>query len=187
MKNIIGILLAAGNSIRFGGDKLSYPLPDGESIGLTSGRKLINVLTDSVAVVRAGDVQLTEELVQLGFRKVIQPNPAAGMGNSIARGIQAAQHADGWLIILADMPWIQTETLQHIAGALVNGAAIAAPVFQGRRGHPVGFSQQFQEELAALDGDSGAKKLLKTHAAMVQLLPVDDRGIVQDVDRRTDI
>ena len=46
----------------------------------------------------------------------------------------------GWVVALADMPWIRTETIAAVADALARGAMIAAPDYAGVRGHPVGFA-----------------------------------------------
>lgn len=183
----VGVLLAAGNSARFGSNKLAHPLNSGETIGLRSARQLISVLDDCLAVVRKSDSELRDELSQLGFKTVIQTNPDAGMGNSLSRAIQASKEADGWLISLADMPWIKSETLRQVVNALQNGASIVAPEFKGQRGHPVGFNKQFRDALIALDGDSGARTLLSSHADLIQLITVNDPGIVNDVDTPEDL
>lgn len=183
----VGVLLAAGNSSRFGSNKLSHPLKSGEVIGLRSARQLISVLDDCIAVVRQSDSQLCDELTQLGFKTVIQPHTDAGMGNSLSRAIRASKAAHSWLISLADMPWIKTETLLHVVTALQNCASIVAPVFKGQRGHPVGFNKKYRDDLLALDGDSGARSLLTTHSEHIQLLTVDDPGILSDVDTPEDL
>jgi molybdenum cofactor cytidylyltransferase len=185
--NITSILLAAGHSSRFGGNKLLYPLPNGEPIGIASACKLIQVFTNNIAVVRETDKQLCEQLTQLGFQIAMQTNPNAGMGDNLALGIKTSLNANAWVIALADMPWIQMKTLNLIRQSLENAALISAPTFNQQRGHPVGFNQIFLKQLLALKGDSGAKSLLKNHAAQVQLVPVDDAGILQDVDKRLDL
>ena len=60
------------------------------------------------------------------------------MGCSLACAVRATPDAAGWLVALADMPYIATRSHQQVAAALRSGASIAATEFQGRRGHPVG-------------------------------------------------
>jgi len=91
------------------------------------------------------------------------------------------------VIALADMPWIKAATAASVADALRRGSAIVAPAYAGQRGHPVGIAARFYSALAALDGDEGAKRLMSTHAAAVELIAVNDPGIVRDVDRRGDL
>ena len=108
------------------------------------------------------------------------------MGTSLAFGVTAAQDADGWLIALADMPFIRPDTIRAIAGLIRAGAPIAAPSHQGRRGHPVGFAWEFFHDLAQLSGDRGAHPLLVAHAARIQALECEDPGIFADIDTLSD-
>ncbi|MEO5606073.1 MAG: NTP transferase domain-containing protein, partial [Polaromonas sp.] len=83
-----------------------------------------------------------------------------GMGDSIAAAVRAMPNAPGWLVLPADLPLIQPKTLRTIAAALQSGAEVAAPVFKGTRGHPVGFSYALRSALMTLTGEEGARSLL---------------------------
>lgn len=109
------------------------------------------------------------------------------MGASLAYGINARPNAKAYLIALADMPWIQPITISQVANALKSGAAIAVPHYQGKNGHPVGFSADFRRELLALTGDSGARKILEKYPAQIQRIACNDPGILRDVDVPSDI
>ena len=109
------------------------------------------------------------------------------MGHSLAAGVAASAGADGWLVALADMPRIQVATLGRVAAAIAGGAALAAPVFAGRRGHPVGFAARWQSALLALEGDEGARAILRHHAPLLHTLASDDPGVLQDVDTPADL
>ena len=182
---VVAILLAGGHGTRFGGDKLLHPLPNGESVGVASAQKLITVFEHCTAVVRETDTTLQQALSKLGCQIVTQPQSDAGIGDNLALGVAASQDANGWVIALADMPWIQMDTLRQIRQSVEANTPITAPVFNNQRGHPVGFNQCFREQLLALHGDSGAKSILKNQK--VTLLPVDDVGILKDVDRQEDL
>ena len=95
--------------------------------------------------------------------------------------------ASGWVVALADMPRIAQATLLGVADAIAEGALIAAPVYRGARGHPVGFSGRLRDELLALKGDEGARAVLKRHHADIRLLEVDDAGVLFDIDRKEDV
>lgn len=181
-----GVLLAAGSGTRFGGHKLLAHLPDGRTIAASAAHNLIRALPDSVAVLRHGDGVLAALLVSTGLRIVINPNADAGMGSSLACGVTAVE-ADGWIIALADMPAIRPETMQAIVEALARGAPLAAPVYQGQRGHPIGFARRFQSALIALDGDSGGRDILARHANELRLIEVDDPGVLFDIDHVSDM
>jgi len=105
--------------------------------------------------------------------------PEPGMGWSIATGVAATAGAPGWLILPADLPLIQPETLWRMACAL-REHEVVLPTVRGQRGHPVGFSRACAAELLALRGDRGARQVIARHAAFT--LELDDLGCVQDVD-----
>src|SRR3712207_5686187 len=91
-----------------------------------------------------------------------------GISASIDAGIRAAPDAHAWLIALADMPWIRPRTIRALAYMLKAGAEVAAPVYRGRRGHPVGFARSFKTELLKLNGDRRARDLLMKFPARVK-------------------
>lgn len=184
---VVGILLAAGFSTRFGTNKLLAPLPGGAAEGgapvaVASARHLAEALPESVAVVRPRAQKVAQLLREAGCRTVVCKNAAQGMGTSLAAGVRAAGDADGWVVALADMPFVRAETIRRIAMALEEGAAIAAPAFGGERGHPVGFARRFRDDLLALTGDEGARQILKAYPECVTLYESDDRGVLRDID-----
>lgn len=182
-----GILIAAGSSRRFGADKLLHPLQDGTPLALCAFRNLRPACAEVVAVLRPDQEELAALMWNEGARIVISETSHAGMGHSLAAGVQASAAAHGWLLALGDMPYVQTATMQRIASALVAGASIAAPVHDARRGHPVGFAHKWYAQLACLAGDSGARSLLAAHADEVTLVPCEDGGIHRDIDTPADL
>lgn len=103
----------------------------------------------------------------------------SGMGDSIAVAVQKTSQADGWLILPADLPLIQSGSLRAVAAALT-GHDVVVPVYRGQRGHPVGFSASCRQALLDLKGDRGAARVVRAYAAME--LVVDDIGCVTDID-----
>jgi molybdenum cofactor cytidylyltransferase len=182
---VVGILLAAGDATRFGADKLAAPLADGTPLGIAALRNLIAAVDAVVAVVRPADVAAAAALAAQGARVTACPDATAGMGASLAWGVRAAPAASGWVIALADMPWVRSQTIAAIVAELRAGAPIAAPECRGRRGHPVGFAASYYPQLSALSGDEGAKRLLAGHS--VALVATDDEGVLRDVDTRADL
>ena len=191
---IVGILLAAGRGVRFGGAKLLSTLPGhgrgvaaGIPIGVAACRQLQKAVTEVVAVVRPGDKLLASQLRDAGARVVVCARADEGMGASLACAIAAAHDADGWLVALADMPWIAAATLRAVAAALESGAVVAAPFHGDERGHPIGFGKDCGAALAALSGDEGAKSVVAAHRARLVRVVVDDPGILRDVDTPADL
>lgn len=181
---IVGVLLAAGSASRFGGDKLLASLADGTAVGPAALAHLAPAVDAVVAVVRAHDA-IAAALAARGARIAVCPCAADGMGVSLAWGVRAAPVAAGWIIALADMPWVQPDTIVRIAEALRCGASIAAPQRRGARGHPVGFAAECYAELIGLSGDAGAKTVIDARRAV--LIDTDDEGILRDVDTRRDL
>jgi len=189
---LVALLLAAGRGTRYDprGDVLKLLVPAvrgahaGAPLATAAARTLRAAVGDVVAVVRAADSAPQRELHALlrdeGCALQVCDRADEGMGASIACGVTGSAQADGWLIALADMPAISVATVQAIAKALADGAVTAAPAFQGQRGHPVGFAAALRAELAALEGDDGARAVLAAHPP--RLIDVDDAGVLYDVD-----
>ena len=111
-----------------------------------------------------------------------------GMGDSIAAAVRATAGAPGWLVLPGDLPLIQPDTLRTMAAALTD-CAVAVPVLQGERGHPVAFAAQCLAGLLALTGEQGAASVVRMQAqrGAVRWVEVSDVGVVTDVDTVSDL
>jgi len=186
---VVGVLLAAGRAERFGGDKLLARLTevDPVTVGEAACRNLLAAIPDVVAVVRPDDDRLASILEAAGARVIRCANAADGMGASLACGVRAASDAAGWVVALADMPWIRPETIARVSAAIAGGAIVAAPFHLGERGHPVGFAKGCAPMLMALTGDEGARSVLAAHQQIMVRIDVDDPGALRDVDTPSDL
>lgn len=192
---VVGILLAAGRGSRFDPTgarfKLLQVLPNGEAVAAASARALLAAVPRVIAVVRPEDAATANLLRSLGCEIVACSNAGEGMAASLVCGVQYSRDAGGWLIALADMPYVQPATMAALAHAVgqgeggANAAAIAAPVHEGQRGNPVAFGRAHLQALLALAGDQGARSILKNNP--VNELTVNDPGILQDIDTPSDI
>lgn len=187
MPGVVGILLAAGASTRYGSNKLLEPLPDGRPVAVAAARVLAAAVKDAVAVVRPGDDRMGRLLAAEGLRIAVCERAADGMGFSLATGVAAALNGTGWVVALADMPWIEPATVTRITDRLARGAGLVAPVYRGQRGHPVGFGTAYRAELLECAGEEGARPVLQRHAAHLETVDVDDAGVVTDVDVPADL
>ncbi len=186
-QKIVGILLAAGSAKRFGSNKLLHPLLTGEPIAVTAARQLRGVLPRCVAVVRPGADELAALLRAAGCEVAVCANADEGMGASLACAVGAAGEAAGYVVALADMPFIRTSSLQAVRESLEGGAPLVAPYFRARRGHPVGIAGRYRAELLASAGDQGARALLEAHAAELVKIPIGDPGVIRDIDTPGDL
>lgn len=104
---------------------------------------------------------------------------SAGMGDSLAAAVAASGSAEGWLVVLGDMPFIRSSSIERVIDG-VKADGISVPVQAGQYGHPVAFGRAFGPGLMALRGDRGAKSLFAR--AAVHEVVVDDPGVLWDVD-----
>ncbi|MBA1263258.1 nucleotidyltransferase family protein [Stutzerimonas stutzeri] len=113
---------------------------------------------------------------------------AAGMGDSIARGVRATADAAGWLILPGDLPLIGVDSLLKVARELATHALVL-PLYRQQQGHPVGFGPGCFAALSMLGGDRGAAAVVRAHrqAGTVRVLHLNDPGIVTDIDTLDDL
>jgi molybdenum cofactor cytidylyltransferase len=187
--NLAGILLAAGRGRRFdptgGRNKLLQPLPGGEPVVAASARHLLSAVSRVIAVVPPDDGGVAALLRALGCEVTLCEQADSGMGASLVQAVRHSLPADGWLVALGDMPYVQEATLAALRDAVRGGAGIAVPVHGGRRGNPVAFGAAHRDALLALGGDQGARRLLQTHPVLG--VAVDDPGILRDIDTPADL
>lgn len=183
--DIVGLLLAAGSSKRFGHNKLLHPLKN-STIGNLSAIHLKSAIASSFAVISENDCQLSTMFTHAGLEIIPHPNASQGMGSSIALGVKTTPQARGWIIALADMPFISPQIISQTANHLRNGAKICAPVYQGKRGHPVGFNHIFYQDLIQLNDDQGAREIINTFQNQLHLFKVEDPSVLTDIDTIND-
>lgn len=183
IQSVVGLVLAAGFSRRFGGDKRRAPLNGGQTLLAASVALPCAQLEEVWVVVRPED-----EVEALGVPECVQivrsESAVQGMGHSLASGMRAiARHAraDAVAIFLGDMPWINADSLRHLT-AVAATDHIVVPTYRGQPGHPVIFGRKFWPELQCLTGDTGAKALLQAHPQALRSLELNDPGILRDID-----
>lgn len=172
-------------------DNASMPFPKPVVIVLASGRgerfaasggtvHKLRALLEGVPVLERTLAAVRESGLPWHLEDAGHP----GMGDSISAAVRATRDAPGWLVLPGDLPLVQPATLRAVAAALA-GVPAVAPVFEGRRGHPVAFGASCGEALAGLSGPQGAAGILRSLA--VSELPVGDVGCVTDIDTVDDL
>ncbi|MGV3593063.1 MAG: nucleotidyltransferase family protein [Gammaproteobacteria bacterium] len=176
------IVLAAGSGARFGSDKRLAEFAGDTLLAHTLAR-LAPIFTQRILVLRANadaDTALAQRFAS-EWQIVRAPDAAKGMGHSLAAAMACTATWSGAVIALADMPFVRPETCSAIAARL-SADTLVVPYYHGQRGNPVGIGSRFFAELAALQGDRGARALFERHASALVTMEVDDPGILRDVD-----
>ena len=138
---------------------------------------------DVAAVVRPGEDAAAALVAAAGCRAVAAADAALGQSRSLAAGVATMRVCDGLVIGLGDMPLVQPATLRALATALAaTPACIVRPCWRGRSGNPIAFPATLFDDLCAVDGDQGAKRIVAQHEH-VRRVAVEDAGILRDFDR----
>jgi molybdenum cofactor cytidylyltransferase len=116
---------------------------------------------------------------------VHNPDYADGLSTSLKVGIAAVPaDADGAIVCLGDMPQVDAKLMDRLLAAFdpEKGALVVVPTIDGKRGNPVVWSRRFFPELAAIDGDVGARHLIASYPEAVTEVPMTGNGALVDVD-----
>lgn len=188
---VMALVMAAGLSRRFGGDKRCTRLAEGRSL-LQATIALAQASFDETWVVLRNE----DAPVELGLadtENVIRaPVNDIGLGTSLAAAYQtlkASQEEKNVIaaaVMLADMPWVAPATCRRLAEQ-AHPERILRPRHAGQLGHPVIFGRAFWPELGQLSGDQGARYVVKRNASACKIIDVDDPGILLDVDTPADL
>ena len=171
---IAGLLLAAGRSTRFGGDKLLAMLHDRPVLAWSASA----LAADVDALVLVVPLDSAARIAALGGIPAVVVAHAArddGLASSIRAGIAALPaDVEAVVIALADQPLVAHGVVRRLCRRWHDGGVIAvAPRYRDGRGHPVLFGRAAFAALAALEGDTGARSLLDSLGDDVALVDVD--------------
>ncbi len=179
------IVPAAGLSSRIGSqNKLLLPCGSSSVLGRVVSTAL-SVSPDTIVVTGEDREAVSNVVRAVGGVAVHNDEYEHGMATSIVCGIAHAGDRDFIAVWPADMPLITAETARLLMECAVPGR-ITVPTFDRVRGHPVVFSSAFRVDLLGIEGDVGARSLLRAHAKRVDEIPVNDSGILFDVDTAED-
>ena len=112
------------------------------------------------------------------------PDYEAGLASSLRCGLKALPGVAAVAVMLGDMPEVRPETIDRLFETInaADGILVAVPTWQGKRGNPVVWHRVLFDPMIELEGDQGARSLLKRYSAFVAEVPVDDPGVCLDVD-----
>lgn len=183
------VLLAAGNSSRFGSPK-QLARWGGQTFIERVVDAALNSQAEPVVVVLGAEIEQSRAaLAGRPVNIIINPDWAKGQSASLKAGLAALPpNISSVVFLLVDLPGITPNIIDAlIARHRQTLAPLVWPEFEGRRGNPVLFDRNLFAELAAVSGDTGGKPVLMAHQDNAERVAVTDEAIVQDIDRLQDL
>lgn len=190
---ISGIILAGGESKRFGSLKQLYRIDD------KSFLEMILTNLDSISLI-------SEIIIGLGYKYksiletinikspklkiAINPDYTRGQLSTLQECIKiTSPYARGYMVTLVDHPFVRKQTYSKIINEFINYGMrdIIIPVYNNRRGHPVIFPASLKDEILNAPLDIGARYVIKKFDSIVRLINMIDEFILADIDRIDDL
>ena len=186
---ISAILLAAGESRRMGSAKALLYYQGQTFIARSCNAFLTAGVDELIVVLGARADELRHALpAHHKLRSVVNLRYSLGQLSSLMVGVGAlSSESEATLVNLVDHPLIEVETIKAL---MTSFRAAPLPIliasYQGKRGHPVLFSSQVYGEILAAPLDQGAKVVVRKDPTRVREIPLDDPGILADIDTPED-
>lgn len=183
MKRRLGVvLLAAGKSERFGTNKLLAGFCGRPMVCYALEAALALKAARTAVVTACGEVaRLAEEY---GCEVLVNDAPQLGQSHSIRLGVQAMRDMDAVLLMVCDQPQLTAASLERLVQRFARSGKGVACLRDGtHKGNPAVFARETFGELLALEGDRGARSVLRAHEG--DLLVVDTVGADELADADT--
>jgi molybdenum cofactor cytidylyltransferase len=192
-KQTAGIILAGGSSTRFGRPKQLLKL---------KGKYLLEYVLDA-----ALESQLTQVVLVLGHKHqgilqtlgactiherlqvIINHRHLEGQSRSLQAGLLKIRQAfPAAMFLLGDQPLLNSNTIDHMLDRFrYSGKDICVPVYKGKRGTPTIFNRVLYDQLMAIEGDIGARDIIRANPERVLDIEMDDPLCFFDIDSPKDL
>ncbi|TGA99909.1 nucleotidyltransferase family protein [Sporolactobacillus shoreae] len=192
---IYGIVLASGFSRRMGRQKLLLHWNNAPLLGHVLETASQSLLSGVIAVLPENDSKRLNVALRFRCDVVKNINPEQGLGSSLAAGIRSiSDEADAAVVLLGDQPQIKQEDINSAVlffNSRFNSEDTSAKVIMqtryadGRKGHPTLFSKPFFDDLSQLNGDIGARWIIKANGPFVACIN-SDSPYPPDIDTPAD-
>jgi len=183
VKDVVGIVLAAGRSRRMGQFKPLLPFGDSTVVDHCVDNLKLGGAESIVVVLGHNASDLKHHLQDQSVAFAFNPNPDSEMSASIIAGIsEVGPHAKAILITPVDHPAVPAAITATLIDAWEKGAKLVVPTWEGRGGHPVLIDSTFRDDLLNLDDDRGLRGLFESYPEHVVRLTVDSSYIARDMD-----
>jgi molybdenum cofactor cytidylyltransferase len=184
-RRVAALVLAAGSSRRMAGsNKLLQPVAGVPMVRRAANAALASRSTAVVVVTGFDADAVRESLAGLDLEFANNPEHASGMASSLRAGLGALPaDTDAVVVVLGDMPMVTAAHIDSLIAAFDPARGnIVVPVKGDRRGNPILWPRALFAEMQQVQGDVGARELLKIHAGRVDSVACGDDAIFADVD-----
>ena len=189
-KNTAWIMLAAGNSRRFGANKLLYEIEGSPMYQRTLSclfkaqkevLKKTGIFCPVTVVTQYKEVGETAE--KMGAKVCYNPHPEEGISSSLKIGLKENKEADACLFTVADQPWLTWESVMGLLEVFWESEKGMACMQNGeKKGNPCIFSRKYYEKLFSLTGDVGGKQILNAHPTDIVVYQTKGERELEDID-----
>lgn len=185
--SITGIIIAAGFSFRMKTLKQLLPLNGLPAVIQAVKSMQAGGLQDIIVVVGHKSEQLIPLLRNLNVKVLINERYAEGMFTSIQTGVSnLSPQTKGFFLLPADTPIISAETIPSLIHAFQTQNEIVYPCYLGHRGHPPLVSARYIPDILNWKDEGGLRAVLNCFENYAVDVPVNDRGILLDMDTPSD-
>ncbi|SHM91022.1 molybdenum cofactor cytidylyltransferase [Chitinophaga jiangningensis] len=175
------IILAAGASQRLGQPKQLLPFRGSTLLGKITSTAIESNIGPVLVTLGAFAEQVKPALASLHCKVTVNHHWEAGMGNTVAFGVteflRIYTNVSKLFLLVCDQPFIDARLLHRMQALR---SPIVACRYEYNIGTPALFSEPYFAALQALQGSTGAKKLLTTHKDQVATIDFPE-GII-DID-----
>lgn len=184
MSRVSGVILAAGASSRLGRPKQLLELAGEPLLRHTVRRALASNLDRVVLVLGARAAEIDNAVGYHGQRIVVNPIHNEGQSTSLKLGLESIDpEADAVVFLLGDQPGVTPAVINALIERFhASNAQLVQARYQNGPGNPALFARALFPELLAIDGDEGARSVIRRHRDSIVFANIPDRPIPQDVD-----
>lgn len=171
------VVLASGESVRFGGNKLLTPFR-----GKPMLAHLLLALPPALHTVVVTRSEAVRTLaIGMGYRCVLHREPE--VRDTIRIGLAELPDTEGCLFCVGDQPLLTAETLEKvIADFTAHPQAIVRAAYEGREGNPAIFPRALYGELSALGEGEAGVTVIRRHTALTRTVEAAFAAELTDVD-----
>jgi len=187
--NLTLILLAAGDSVRFNGNKLLYEI---------NGKPMYRYIIEEIDQLPKGMFsrklivtqynEIMDYMKDSGYKIIVNRDSRLGISHSIHLALKELEHENtDFLFAVCDQPYLKFSTIKALVkGFYESKKGLACLCFKGEPGNPAIFANSYRSELMDLTGDRGGKKIIRAHPLDVFLIEAESAAELKDIDIMSD-